>query len=281
VRVAGAASIGALIGLLWVLGCSDDRGMPDPAVCQGECGSGAEGVVGASTGSGGTGGSGGSSGASGSSNTPVELGGTVLRLNDLDFGSAPAEAYRDIARVTAEGAAAVSVSVDYNGFDPFVLTGVRRAEEVWTLVEPADSSADAMPTLQPLFTADAASSGALELDVALLRESVLDAAYSVVPNPVVVEPSRAHVVLLFLDGDDPIPGVSVSAPTAARVVYAVGGTYSDDATETDDTGLVLLANLPASDWPGSAVQVTVSGAAVGSFATRIVSDAVTIAAYAR
>jgi hypothetical protein len=281
VRVAGAASIGALIGLLWVLGCSDDRGMPDPAVCQGECGSGAEGVVGASTGSGGTGGSSGSSGASGSSNTPVELGGTVLRLNDLDFGSAPADAYRDVARVTAEGAAAVSVSVDYNGFDPFVLTGVRRAEQVWTLVEPGDTSADAMPTLQPLFTLDAASSGALELDVALLRESVLDAAYSVVPNPVVVEPSRAQVVLLFLDGDDPIPGVSVSAPTAARVIYAAGGTYSDDATETDDTGLVLLANLPAGDWPGSAAQVTVSGAAVGSFATRIVADAVTIAAYAR
>lgn len=280
-KAAGAASIGVLIGLLWALGCSDGRGMPDPAVCQGECGSGAEGVVGASTGSGGTGGSSGSSGASGSSNTPVELGGTVLRLNDLDFGSSPAEAYRDAARVTAEGAAAVSVSVDYNGFDPFVLTGVRRAEQVWTLVEPADSSADAMPTLQPLFTLDAASSGALELDVALLRESVLDAAYSVVPNPVVVEPSRAQVVLLFLDGDDPIPGVSVSAPTAARVIYAAGGTYSDDATETDDTGLVLLANLPAGDWPGSAVQVTVSGAAVGSFATRIVADAVTIAAYAR
>lgn len=283
-KALGAASVGAAIALLWVFGCGDDRGMPDPAVCQGDCGSGAEGTVGAGNGKGGSGASGGASGSSGASNTPVELSGTVLRLNDLTFNSSgfgQAEPYRDLATVTAEGASTNTVTVDYNGFDPFVLSGVRRAEEVWTLVEPADDGADAMATLQPLYTTDAGSTGALALDVALLRASELDAAYSVLTDPVVVEPSRAHVLLLFLDDDDPMAGVSVSAPTAARVVYAAGGTYSDDATATDETGVVLLANLPAADWPGSAAQITVSGAAVGSFATRIVAGAVTIAAYAR
>jgi hypothetical protein len=269
------------VALFWVFGCGDERGMPEPPVCQGDCGSGAEGTVGAGNGKGGSGGSGGSSAGA---NTPVELTGTVLRLNDLALnasGFGQAEAYRDLATVTAEGASRNAVTVDYNGFDPFVLSGVRRGEEVWTLVEPADRSADAMPTLQPLYTSDAGSTGALALDVALLRASELDAAYSVLTQPVVVEPSRAHVLLLFLDDDDPIAGVTVSAPTAARVIYAAGGTYSDDATTTDETGVVLLANLPASDWPGSAAQITISGAAVGSFATRIVSDAVTIGAYAR
>jgi hypothetical protein len=270
----------ALLALSWVFGCGDERGLPDPAVCVGDCGSGA--LVGSGSGKGGSGGSGGSSGNG--SSAPVELNGTVLRLNDLDFNAAGfsrAEPYRDVAKVTVEGASSTTVSVDYNGFDPFLLSGVRRGPEVWTLVEPSDTSADAMPTLQPLFTADAPSSAALELDVAVLRATTLDTAYSVLTNPVVREPSRGHAVLLFLDGDEPIAGVTVSAPNAERVIYAAGGTYSDDETATDESGLVLLSNVPAGSWPGSAVQVTVSGEAVGSFATRVVADAVTVAAFAR
>lgn len=283
-RTLSAASVGAALALVWVFGCGDDRGMPDPAVCRGDCGSGAEGTVGAGSGKGGSGGSSGASGSSGAQNTPVELTGTVLRLNDLVFngsGFGQAAPYRDLATVTAEGASTNAVTIEYNGFDPFVLSGVRRGDEVWTLVEPGDDGADAMPTLQPLYTADAGSTGALALDVALLRRSEIEAAYSVLANPAVVEPSRAHVLLLFLDGDEPIAGVSVNAPTAARVIYAAGGTYSDDTSETDETGVVLLANLPAGEWPGSAAQITISGAAVGSFATRLISNAVTIAAYAR
>jgi hypothetical protein len=254
--------------------------MPDPAVCEGDCGSGA--LVGSGFGNGGSGGSGGSSGNGSSS--PVELSGTVLRLNDLGFNAAgfsQAEPYRDPAKVTLEGASSTTVSVDYNGFDPFLLSGVRRGPEVWALVEPNDASADAMPTLQPVFTADAPSSAALELDLAVLRATTLDAAYSVLTNPVVREPSRAHAVLLFLDANEPIAGVTVSAPNAERVIYAADGTYTDDEIETDETGLVLLSNVPAGSWPGGALQVTVSGAAVGSFATRVVADAVTVAVFTR
>jgi len=71
--------------------------------------------------------------------------------------------------------------------------------------------------------------------------------------------------------------VSVTATTAEDVLYGASGGFSDVATETDDTGVVVLANVPAAAWPGALVNLSFSGARSSGSKVPAVSGAVTVA----
>ncbi len=244
-----------------------------PVTCVG-CGVQTGGGVGlpGSGGSAGTGG--GEAGLGANAGEGVTLEGDLLVVNDFDFQSA-LKLTDPGTTISAEGQAGVVVTTRYDGVGPYVLEQVLSAKEVWVLAVPPQGSI-ALPTLGPVDTTQPDENGSVGVDFTLVESDLIDIILNLLTVPTARNPERASAVLKVTNAQGaPLAGVSVLDPSAEVVVYGASGTFSDTATATDGSGLVLLVNLPASAWPGSLSGVSFSGALEGGADVRVVAGAVT------
>ena len=77
--------------------------------------------------------------------------------------------------------------------------------------------------------------------------------------------------------EEPVPGVSIQTNEGEFVAYYSGTSWSDEAVATDDTGLVLIGNVVAPEYPGRGIQVVVEGAEDENFAVDVAEGALTYA----
>jgi hypothetical protein len=245
------------------LGCSEDHDdRPPVRTCTG-CGVPGRGGP---QGSGGTSSDGGL--GEGGAGEPLTF--TVARYEGDDFEiTAP---YAGKATLRGERSDGGSVRGTWTGSGSVTLE--RLAEEAFVLVTPSDETDDAWPTMFRL-------PERVEVEpvtLPLVRRTVIDQSFSLPPLPLEPVEGRAQVVFQISDAETrkPLAGATVSASGAEAVLYADGGTFSDAVTETDPTGLVLIANVPAAGWPGQLSTLTVSGAALGSVPYRAVADAISV-----
>ena len=249
-----------------------------PSVCVGRCGFPSE--EGGGLPQGGRGGDDENEGGEAGESPGVTLTSSVLLLNDLDFKSGGP--FMDSAEIRVQKQGGGSVTGRWNGAsgnDPFRIEKVLEGRAVWALGTPASAlNNDALATLEPVRTDKPNSGGVVEADpFALVRASTMENIYDLLTVPITLDPSRAQIVLrVVTDAGAGIAGIRVTAPSAEVVVYAASGAFSDAATETDNTGLVVLANTPGSEWPGSLVSVSFAGADTGAADLRVISGAVTV-----
>jgi hypothetical protein len=261
---------GIAVVLLLPFGCGEATER-DPATCM-KCGVYTGGGVGM-PGSGGGAGTG-SSGAGAGATTGVTLTGNVILLDDFAVKSGPR--FDVPATIRAEAKAGGSVTANWNGTDTFVLEDVLSAPLAWASVTPTPSGSEGLPTLAPVNTSRPGANGSVTQNLAVVSRTQIDTILDVLTVPTVRDPSKAILVLEVRKTDStPLAGVTVTAPGAETVVYGAGGTFTDDATQTDNTGTVLLVNVPASAWPGTLVGVTFTGALEGGADVRAITGAVT------
>lgn len=242
-----------------------------PATCEG-CGAftGGVGVPGSGGSSAGSGG--GKAGAAGAASA-VRLTGNVILLDDFALKTGPS--FDDPAELRAQKQGGGSVTGTYTGLEPFVLDDVLSDPLVWVSITPGPSSV-ALPTLVPVNTTRPAADGSVTQNLGIVSSLLIDTILDILTVPVFRDPSKGILVLEVRESDGtPLSGVTVTAPTAETIVYGAGGTFTDDATETDNSGLVLLVNVPASAWPGTLIGVTFTGALEGGADVRSLTGAVT------
>lgn len=169
----------------------------------------------------------------------TSLSGTVVVLQDQTFSVALP--FQEPAQIVAEGLNGTHVTANYDGNNPFQVSGVRPASSVWMTVTPTSSVSDALPTLQPV---DTTRSSTLQLD--LVRSSVLDAIYQVLTQPVQRQAGAAQIVLRFEDSGSlaPVANVEVTQHPGGTLIYDSGATWSDAATGTGQLGMAIVANAP-------------------------------------
>jgi hypothetical protein len=273
-RTLAGAAFASLVGAAALAACEQPPER-DPVICVGRCGFPGEEGGGIPQGgrSGGDGNEGGEAGAS----DGVMLTSQVLLLNDLDFRNGGP--FTDSAEIRVEKAGGGAVTGTWNGSDPFRIANVLEGRAVWALGTPtAALNNDALPTLEPVRTDNPNSEGLVEADpFALVRASTMQNIYDLLTLPITLDSSRAQVVLRVVNGSGVgLPGVRVTAPSAEVVIYAASGAFSEAETQTDATGLVVLANAPASPWPGSLASVSFAGAETGAAELRVIAGAVTL-----
>lgn len=247
------------------LGCAEEEERPDlVSVCSDDCKPG----VAQSGGSG-------PSTPSVTSGTSTSGGGDVIELEgnlalfaDDRFQLEHVLPFSESAMVFSEDADSRVLNAPYDG-QSFTITGVQSGEATGVLVVPDDPNSIGWPSL---LRVDTRESQAVTLP--LVNSEVLSEIFASIRSQAVVEPDRGQLVLRFSDADeDPIRGVRVDVPQASFVAYAEGAAWSEDATETDASGLVVAGNILASDFPGSTLNVTASGAAVGSWVVTVIAGA--------
>jgi hypothetical protein len=265
----------AVGGAVLLAGCNEPTER-EPVVCVGKCGF--PGDEGGGLPQGGRGGDGdGNQGGEAGESDGVTLTSQVLLLNDLDFRNGGP--FTESAEIRIQKAGGGAVTGTWNGSEPFRIQNVLEGRAVWALGTPvAALNQDALPTLEPVRTDNPNSEGVVEADpFALVRASTMETIYDLLTVPITLDPSRAQVVLRVVNESGAgIAGVRVTAPSAGVVIYAASGAFSDAETQTDLTGLVVLANAPAGAWPGSLLSVSFAGAETGAAELRAIAGAVTV-----
>jgi hypothetical protein len=160
----------------------------------------------------------------------------------------------------------------WNGSDPFSIDGVEQSPGVW--VEATPLGGDALLTVQPVNTLKPEAPRVVDQDLLVVSASEIELALGAISSPLTPNPTRAQVVLVAQENDEGLAGVQVSAPDAEAVIYLDNGAYTDTATETDSSGIVVLANVP----PDSSYVVTLTGELTTTAVLRLVSGGVTVAA---
>ncbi len=221
-------------------------------------------VVGGGSGSGGGDGAGG-----GSSGEPGSLSGNVAVFVDDSFDFGSLFLYSGTATVRSVDPSGRIVSGPYDGTG-FTLSGLQQGDRTPVLVAPTDDNALPLPTLLGLDTHQA-----LALTLPMVSQDILAEIYASVTALGVIDPGRAQAVYQFVDADmHPIAGVSIATSGADFVAYASGAAWSDTLDETGKQGLAVVANLPAEEFPGSNLVVTLGGAATGDLVLTVVRGAV-------
>jgi hypothetical protein len=204
---------------------------------------------------------GGSAGAGSGSGGQGGGAGTGTLVGDVDAVVEPdltSAEVNQVVTVRAAGQSEAQVSVDAELDGSFVLAGVERNVALWvgagTFSD--DPASLFMDTLQL-----ANAQRGLPVDLLVMRRPVFDqivqAAFT--SNPVELSPDQGHVILRFQDPNRRgISGISLvnPAPEATSVAYDLGDTFSDLVTETAARGTMVLINLPATAYPGTATTVT-------------------------
>lgn len=246
-------ALGAL-GLYWA--CQDEEtrpgGLGDCAGCTSGPGYSPVSSVPAAGGSAGAGGGSGGQGGGAGSGTLI---GNVDAVVEPDLTTADVGA---VVEVRAAGQVQEQVSVNAAPDGSFVLEGIDRSASLWVGVGnfSSDPTSLFMDTLQLV---NGQRSGAVELLV--MRRPVFDQLVQLgfTANPVELSPALGHIILRFLDGDrQGISGVTLVSPDPAEtsVAYDLGDIFSDLSTETAARGTLVLLNLPAAAYPGTATTVT-------------------------
>jgi hypothetical protein len=274
-RVLGAAAVALLV----TFACGKESERPAPVTCVGKCGI----TPGNGTGVSPEGGSG-SVGEGGSANSddPVELTGNVLLLND-DLNFTAGTLFTDQVELRTEDASGRDVKGLWNGSDPFSIAKVKQTSLLWVLATPQTGLAsDALPAVEPVSTDDPDAMGRVNVTLALVRASTLEQILDLASVPLTLDSSKAQIILLLKQrvsgaGDPPpIAGVTVTAPGTEGVLYGASGGFSDVATETDASGVVILANVGSAGWPGALVSANFSGARTSGARVPAVTGAVSL-----
>ena len=254
-----------IVLLATALGCAEEEDRPDLiATCSDDCKPG----VAQSGGSGPSTPSVTSSTSTTGGGDEVVLEGNLALFADDRFQLDNVLPFTELAMMFSEDADSRVINAPYDG-QSFLITGLQSGEATGVLAVPDDPNSLAVPTLLRVDTLESES-----VTLPLVNAEVLSEIYSSIRSQAVVEPNRGQLVLRFSDGDlDPIAGVRVEVPQASFVAYSDGGSWSEDAMETDGSGLVVAGNIVASDFPGSSLSVTASGAAVGSWVVTVIAGA--------
>jgi hypothetical protein len=263
------------------LGCAGEKERPPPPTCVGDCGL----APGLGVGQQMPGGAGanGEGGADSGTSQGIELTGNVLVLND-DINFATGDLFADTANIQAEGADGKVVKATWDGINPFALEKVRQARPAWVLITPPSGVADdALPALEPVRTDKPDVSDRVEANLALVHATTIEHVFGLAAVAPTTDTTKGQVILLFQTQPSgatmpsPLSGLTVQSASAENVIYAASGSYSAGSTTTDNTGVVVLANVAAATWPGAVIDLVYSGAKTGGSEVRVVSGAVTIA----
>lgn len=270
-RLAVTRPLVVAAGLVAVVGCSQGEPQhaplvdtcPTPTECTGlpPVGQGTMSSSGGSSGAGGAAGGGGLSAGS--------LSGTVVNLVDDTFRTALLDP--NAAVVEATGASGGIVSANWNGVDPFSLSGVAPAVASWVSVRPVTGNVS-LRTLTPIAT-NLASTVAL----GLVQSDVIDTITLSLSTPSSRALGTAQVVFWVSSKTtgQGVSGVKLALSGATFVAYRVAGLWSVDDVATDVSGLAMLGNLPAPAYPGAPTSVSLAGATSGTVSVTVAADAVT------
>lgn len=219
-------------------------------------------------GSGGASSVGGAGGVGGDFST---LRGTVVDLVDDAFRTSIPDT--EPAIVEAQGRNVAIVSADWNGSDPFVLSGVQSALDVaWLSVRPKQGNAT-VRTLTPI-----APSLSSNVELPLVRTELLDSIFFGLSTPVTRQSGTGQLVVSFVATRTGVglAGVKVTSNRSALVAYRSGGLWSTDVVQTDSSGLVLIGNVTAAAFPGTPITISLSGVISSSVSFAVAADAVTL-----
>lgn len=266
----GTALLVASAALL-ALGCSDEpHHAPLVPLCSGNnCP--VLGGIGSGSVNGGSGGGssvGGNAGIGGDSTT---LRGTVVDVVDDTFRTSIPDTQPAI--VEAQGRNVAVVSADWNGIDPFVLAGVQSSlDVVWLSVRPKSGNAS-IRTLTPVKPNLVGN-----IQLPLIETDVIDSIFLGLSTPVTRASGAGHLIISFVSERTGagVPGVKVASSRSAVVAYRTGGLWSNDALQTDSSGLVLVGNLAAAAFPGSPITISLSGAISSAIGFAVAADGVTL-----
>jgi hypothetical protein len=208
------------------------------------------------------------------------LTGNVVELNEATFSQATA--FTQMATVAADGATGTSVSGNWDGTNPYTLSGVAVEVTNWVSVTPNAAQGDALQTFQAVET-DATDTA----NLAVVNSAVID---GILLNVSATRaPALGQVVMFFRNAGtgEALSGVRAVMNASEAPAYAAtsGWVLMDDTTVTDSSGLVMFGNvdLPATGSttqtvtitrPATATTAAISG---GTFAVRVAGGAVTIA----
>jgi hypothetical protein len=159
---------------------------------------------------------------------------------------------------------------------------VRPAAPVWVLATPQNLVADdVLAVLEPVRTDEPDSQGTVPADLALGHATTLDLIYDLSSVALARDSTKAQLILRLVDKTStaadppPLAGIRVSV-TAEATLYGASGGFSSIVTETDPTGVVVLANVGGGEYPGALVHLEFSGARAGGANVRAVTGAVTL-----
>ena len=221
---------------------------------------------------GGAGGASSFGGAAGLGGDFSTLRGTVVDIVDDTFRTVVNDTQPAI--VEAQGRSVAVVSAEWNGIDPFVLTGVQSSlDVVWLSVRPKSGNAS-IRTLTPVNP-----SLANNIQLPLVQSDVIDAIFPSLSPPVTRSTTAGHLILSFVSSRTAagVAGVKVTSNRAGVVAYRAGGFWATDAVQTDTSGLVLIGNVGAAAFPGSPITISLSGVISSSVSFAVAADAVTLA----
>src|SRR5262249_21724428 len=163
----------------------------------------------------------------------------------------------------------------------FVLSKVEVARPVWVSATPPNGAADdALPALEPVRTDAPDANDVVNANIALVHATTIEHIFDLASVPLTMDATKGQVILLLetqpagATTASPLAGVSVQSANAENVIYAASGSFSDVATLTDNTGIVVLANVAGAAWPGAVINVLFSGAKTSGAQVRVVSGAV-------
>ncbi len=271
-------SIGLVAFVLAALtsGCQKEDHPPYAAGCVSDCKPGAGISIGSGTPSG---------GGSGSVVTDAgfnagTLTGSVVLLNDETFTRAAA--FNQAASIEGDAASGGVVSGQWDGTNPYTVTGLTVEDTNWVTVTPGNAQGDALPTIQAVQT-DATDTA----DLAVVDATTLDSVLTAVAST--RAPALGQVILFFRNAGTgaAVSGIQATMTTSEAPAYAAtnGWAIQDDTTVTNASGLVVFGNVTVP--VGSATTQTVSvvrpatattaAANGGTFAVRVVEGTVTVA----
>lgn len=204
------------------------------------------------------------------SSEPVRLEGEVRLVNDL--AALTASRFGDPAALRTEGPNGDVVG-QWDGIGPFVLEGVKSAGAVWVQATPGPG--DILRGLRPVTTTSPDAFGVVTMALFVARASDFVEAFDLLSSPIEVSLTAGQAILVATRDGAPVAGARAVAP-GETILYAENGAFSDTATSTDESGTFMVANVPAGEWPGTPVTLTLTGPVTGSYALLLVSGGVTV-----
>jgi hypothetical protein len=188
-----------------------------------------------------------------------------LLIEDTFLQSIP---FTETATVFGEGEGA-SVSGSYDGTD-FTLANVLVGNGVSMAVRPDD-------TLVAFGTISDADTTRASVSLPLVQRSVIEDIYQSLTTPTEVATTAAHLVVRVIGADGvPVPGVTITAPSAELVAYSTAGSWSDTEIVTDVSGLAVVGNMAALSFPGGETTLRLTGAVTVDEPVRVARGFVTL-----
>ena len=251
------------------LACKDEEARPGAVGdCQDGCIDGPSPIRDGNSGAlgmGGSGGSGGSAGAAGSASAGAAGSSTAAGTLNGSIEAVTSTALTEstdldgTVQIQAPGAGGDQVTATSESSGSFSLAGVTQRANLWVGVGPfnGDTNSTFMDTLQVVDSTHVTPVSLLVMRRPPFQELV---SASFLANSVELDPARGHAILRFVNAQrQGITGVTLTTPEPAttNVAYDIADDiYSDQQTATSLKGTLVLVNLQANAYPGTASTIT-------------------------